>query len=157
MGMDTLAHSNRFKKAGIFADENAQHHADCHSKAQIPLKKADSRVVFLFHVPNPPESLFLEPIFQIQYLFLNEPNGFQKSLVRLSGGVIQPPILPPLAGQEGALDIAAHCDNHIHLRNVRQELAVLPLALHVEVVHLLHQAHGIGIDLRFRFRPGGQQ
>ena len=51
------------------------------------------------------------------------------------------------------LDIAAHGDDHIHLRNVRQELTVLG-GFHIDTVDLLHQPDGILINLRFRFCTG---
>ena len=57
------------------------------------------------------------------------------------------------AGQERALDVAAHCDNNIHRRNVGQKLAVLG-GFHINTVDLLHQPDSILIDMGFGFCTG---
>ena len=53
-----------------------------------------------------------------------------------------------LAGQERALDIAAHGDDHIRGRNFEQEFAVLPVRFHVDALKAFHQPDGVGVDGR---------
>ena len=77
-------------------------------------------------------------------------NDFKKRFVWLPCGIIQPPIFPEGTGQERTLNIATHCNNHIHLWNVGQELTVLG-CFHVNAIYLLHQPDGILIDLRLCF------
>ena len=92
-------------------------------------------------------------LLQLQDFFLDQADGFQECFIALSAGVLQTPVLPMEAGQEGALDIAAHGDDHIHLRDVGKELAVLG-GFHIDAVDLLHQPDRIGVDPGLGFRTG---
>ena len=95
----------------------------------------------------------LYPGSQIENLFFNRSDGFQKGFVTLTAGVFQSPILPVGTWQERTLDIAAHGNNHIHFRDLGQELTVLG-GFHINAVDLLHQPDRLLIDLRFCFRTG---
>lgn len=46
--------------------------------------------------------------------------------------------------------IAAHGNDHIHLRNIRQELAKLRF-LHIDAMNLFHQPDSILVDIGFGF------
>ena len=89
-----------------------------------------------------------QPCLQVQNLLFNKADGFQEFFIRLAGGVFQTPVLPPPAGKEGALDITAHGDHHIHRRKIRKQFAVLAF-FHVNAVDLFHQAD------RIRAGPAG--
>ena len=91
---------------------------------------------------------------QVQDLPLDQADGLQECLVGLAAGVLQAPVLPMGAGQEGTLDIAAHGDHHVHRRDLGQELAMLG-GLHVAAVDLLHQPDGVGVDVGLCLRSGG--
>lgn len=90
---------------------------------------------------------------KIQNFFLNQPDSFQECIIIFPGGIFQSPVLPVGTGKKRTLDIAPHGDDHIHFRDVGQELAVLGL-LHVDAVNLLHQPYRILVDLRFCFCAG---
>ena len=91
---------------------------------------------------------------KIQNFFLNQPDSFQECIITFPGGIFQSPVLPVGTGKKRTLDIAPHGDDHIHFRDVGQELAVLGL-LHVDAVKLLHQPYRIGIDARHLLCAGG--
>ncbi len=52
------------------------------------------------------------------------------------------------AGEERAVDIAAHGNHNVDGRNVGEELAALAFGFHVDVVEFLHEAHRILVDFR---------
>ena len=91
---------------------------------------------------------------QIQYLLPNPLDRVKKHRIALLGGVIKAPVLPVAAGQGRALDVAAHRHHDVHGGQVGQQFAVLG-GFHVDAVNLLHQAHGILVDLRLYLGPGG--
>ena len=97
-----------------------------------------------FHHPPP----------QIQHLLPYLLDRRQKYRIALPGGVGEAPVFPVAAGQGRALDVAAHCHDDVHGGQVGQQFAVLG-GFHVDAVNLLHQAHGILVDLRLYLGPGG--
>ena len=62
-------------------------------------------------------------------------------------------LLPVGSSEVWTLNIAAHSDDNIHWRDIRQELAVLS-GFHINFVDLLHQPHGVLIDPWFGFCSG---
>lgn len=92
---------------------------------------------------------------EVQHLFLDAGHHLQERAVLPAGGVIQTPVLPVSAGQERAVDPAAHGDHDVHRGQLREGLVVLG-QLHVHAVDMLHQAHRVGVYPRAGLGAGGK-
>ena len=71
------------------------------------------------------EFLLSELIFQHFNFLLNNLNSIKERIIAFPAGVFQTPIFPMGTGQKRALDIAAHGDDHIHRRDIGQQLTIL--------------------------------
>ena len=63
------------------------------------------------------------------------------------------PILAVLTGQGGTLDVAPHRYHDVDRQNIVKQLTALG-SLHINVIKLLHKAHGIGVYLWLGFCAG---
>lgn len=80
-------------------------------------------------------------------------NHILKRSIIFSSRVFQSPVIIKWSTNKRAFYIASHRDCKIRFRNRRNHLRILRL-LHVDAIKLLHQPHGILIDLRLGFRSG---
>ena len=76
-----------------------------------------------------------------------------KRSIIFSSRVFQSPVIIKWSTNKRTSHIAAHGDGDIRFWNIRNQLRILRL-LHVDAIKLLHQPHGILIDLRLGFRSG---
>lgn len=95
----------------------------------------------------------MKAIFQCYDILMDLHDHILKRSIIFSSRVFQSPVIIKWSTNKRTSHIAAHGDGDIRFWNIRNQLRILRL-LHVDAIKLLHQPHGILIDLRLGFRSG---